>query len=123
MRKLIALFVSAAILWTSGLAHAGCEKDDLYCYKRLALDRGEQLESLARELGFANQLVASKEQTIRTLDLALSAMKEGVDATKPALKAAERHWYEAPVLWLGAGVLFGIGLACLSVWAIGQAAR
>lgn len=120
MKTWIALCVSAAILWTPATSRAACLADDLACFKRGFLERGQQLDSLKRELGLANALHRADIERYDALNASNTALKGALDATKPVLKMAERSVLEDPRLWFGLGFLVGMGAVVLGAWALSQ---
>ncbi len=104
-------------------ARAACAESDLPCFRRGFLERGQQLDSLARELGLNDQLIANQAEQIKLQAGTIDAQKRALDVAKPALAAGGRSAFEAPALWLGLGVVLGIGLTVLSAWALSQVAR
>ncbi len=112
---------------TATSANAACAESDLACFRRGFLERGLQLESFGRELELLKRQISSQNEEISVIKVADAALREALEATKPALKAAVRQWHEDPKLWFSlgivAGVLFTVGVTVLGVWSLGQLAR
>lgn len=70
----------------------------------------QRIETCEQTAELDRQHAADKLSDAETLRLAqvkelLAAVKQAEDAAK---EAAHRHWYEAPELWLGTGVVAGV---------------
>jgi hypothetical protein len=120
MRKFWTIFAVAAILTSSSISEAGCGETDLPCFRRLALERAVQIESLGREILALNGLIANKDAQIDTTAVALKALRESLESTGAAVKAGERRWYEDSRLWFTLGVTAGILVVVLSAVVLAQ---
>lgn len=90
---------------------------------KIRLDQAHnEIDRLGNELGLERKRTELyKEETLILLEQngELRAAAQRLVATIDS----RRSWYEHPGLWIGAGVLLGVGLTVLSAWAIGQAAQ
>ncbi len=126
MLMLSRLCASAAIFLTlsPSISFAACGENDLACFRRGFLERGQQIDSLARELGLTQQLVQSKTEENAVLKQSNTELHATLQSIKPALQAGQRAWHEDPKLWYGLGVGTGVVatvvIVVISVWAAGQ---
>ena len=120
MKKLIASFVLVATLLTAVTSNAACLADDLPCFKRGFLERGQQIDSLKRELELSQVLRKADMERYDALNASNTALKGALDATKPALKAAERSIIDDPRLWFGVGIVVGMGVVLLGAFSLSQ---
>lgn len=114
MLKFWTSFAVAAILTSSSISEAGCGEQDLPCFRRLALERALQIESLGREILALNGLIRNKDQQIDTSAVALKALKESLESTGAAVRAGERKWFEDGRLWFTLGVTAGVLVVVLT---------
>jgi hypothetical protein len=124
MKRTLSIVCAITVL-SSNLCTAAadpCDQDDASCLRLKLLDAHDELASLGKILGL-------KDHQIRLLqegqDLILGQRNLAQSALQSMTQAASQlkpHWYEHPILWLGIGVVLGIGLTVLAGWAIGQAA-
>lgn len=127
MQKLWKNCVVAAILLTtatSRVAYGACAENDLPCFRRGFLERGQEIDSLRRELGLKDQQVGTLQQQVLTQSVTIRTQNDALNAMAPALQAGERKWHESPQFWygigVGTGVLGTIAVVALSVWAVSQ---
>jgi hypothetical protein len=116
-----------SITFLPNRSYAACTEHDLPCFRRGFLERGQQIDSLGRELGLARQLLSSKEVENETLKNTNDVLKHSLSRMEPALKAGQRQWHESPQLWFavgaGVGVLLAVAGMTLGAWALSQVQR
>lgn len=103
-------------------ASAACLAEDVACWRHLSLQRGEQIDSLTREIGIQVQLLASKDAVISTQVQLLGELHTALDSARPALEAGTRKWHESPILWFAVGTGVGVILVVLSALVVNVAA-
>lgn len=124
MSKYSRSFALAAILIlaTASNAFAGCREDDLACFRRGFLERGQVIDSMARELDTSKQLLQTKDLQIATQTVIIDAQSGALASAGRAIVANQRAWHEDPKLWFGIGTAAGILTVVLAAVVLHQLA-
>ncbi len=98
-----------------------CGEDDLDCFRRVLLDKQDEVISLGKRIGLGEERVKLLEQAVKLVTEQRDLSNSSVLTLSEAAGKLVPHWYSSPVLWAIVGFVSGVVVTVLTVWGVSQA--